>query len=47
MYQIMQISKYNNMITYGYGQRWCFIRFSWYAMSPNENLNMIDFVRTD
>ncbi len=46
MYQIIQISKYN-ITTYGYGQRRCFMCFSWYAMSPNKNLNIIDFMCTD
>ena len=47
MYRITQISKYNNITAYGYGQNWCFMHFSWYAVFPNEKLNMIDFVRTD
>ena len=33
MYQIIQISKYNNITTYGYGQYGYFTDLFWNAMS--------------
>lgn len=46
MYQIIQISKYNNITTYGYGQNRYFTDFTWNTMSSGEKLNIIEFVRT-
>ena len=47
MYRIIQISKYNNITAYGYGQYVYFTDFLWYAMSSGKNLNINKFKRTD
>ena len=47
MYRITQISKYNNITAYGYGQYGYFTDFSWYDMSLGKNLNINEFKCTD